>query len=141
MGFESYMFQVKMLNEKNMDFIINEFLKLDYLINNEKNNDVFLEKSYECGFIEININLCFKYFMIRIAKPNHEEIFDKLIIDMIKFNEAINISVYDLQLKKHIDLLNYDEFKKNFIEKNREFKKFFPDLNYPIRCEEVFGET
>ena len=168
MGLETYGFQVKFTNLPKRDCIIEEFSKLGFYKSGENLGDIYLEKGYEYGYVEIalqNSELHRKALneyvlqknredlvetqlakdkesmFVRIAKPNHENIIDCFITDLRAFSENIPISVFNLQSKEIVDLHDYGNLKEHFKNTRDEFKKYYPKPTYPIRCNDVFKSS
>lgn len=114
------------------------------VISKDKNGDVLLEKRYNKGFIEFMIREIDNknaVVSLRIAKPNSDKVFFclfELLGDLNKLKEILKIK--DYELKRDFDLINTSLILENFIKLKNEFAKWYPDLPYPIRCEEVFEE-
>lgn len=160
MGLESYSFKMELLYPKNKQVIFNELIKLKFIISGNSLGFVYLEKAYDFGYIEValknsDLNIIVpdneinyqnefvdqvdvKQLLVRIAKPNHENIIDCFINDLTEFNKSIPVKVTNLQSKKQVDLNDYEDLKKHYINTRNEFKQYYPIPTYPIRCRDVY---
>ena len=165
MGVETYGFKVELVKYFKRNEIVREFSKLGFYQCGRSSGDIYLEKVYDHGYIEValqyseyGIKTFIEYnkkynhaetinmqppekkerIFIRIAKPNHEKIIDCLVADFKIFNKEIPLNIYNLQSKEMVDMNNYGNLKEHFRNSREDFMMYYPHLTYPIRCNDVF---
>lgn len=143
MGLEAYRIGLVFYENIDKETLKNSLEKVGVeVINKDKNGDILLEKRYDEGFIEFMIrelNNKNAIVNLRIAKPNSDQIFFFLFKLLSKLNDLKRISkIKDYEANKDFDLSNTLPIRENFIKLRNKFIKWYPDLPYPIRCEEVF---
>ena len=132
MGFESYNLDLKILSGFEKGQIKDVFIDMNY----KAIDEYILEKSLECGFVEVWI--ADDGISIRTAKANSEQTVVEIIKDIKALNEIIEISIFDFQLKQELTLEKMNLLLEKFNLLRNEFYTFFPNIQYPIRCEDVF---
>lgn len=55
-----------------------------------------------------------------------------------EFNSMIPINVINLQSRRQVNMIDYGTLKQDYINARNEFRKYYPNLSYPIRCRDVF---
>ena len=144
MGFEAYRIIAKFRSLEIED--MEDELKKNGAITIEKtDNSTAMEIEKPNGIIEILLRLSSHrnevYLSIRFAKPNDIQIVDDIMILLKSIIPKYNlVLLLDAETKEKIDIDNYSSFIKMVKESQDDFKKFFPDIPYPIRCEDVFSE-
>jgi len=139
MGFESYNLRLTILEDGiNESYASNIFHNMGYHFIGENADKIILEKSLASGFIEISING--NEISMRTAKANNEQIIFKMIEDIIIFNKKVKISVFDYQTGQELIPSNASSTSEKFSHMRNEFLKYYPCVNYPIRCDDIWKD-
>ena len=133
MGFESYNFSIRIEDTVKLSQIRDIFLSEGYVI---LDSNCF-EKHLKSGFIEVLITD--GIISLRTAKTNDRKVIFEIFNTLKELNAAHQISIFDLQTKQEILLENIDPVLDSFCLLRDNFIQLFPDINYPIRCDEVFS--
>lgn len=168
MGLEAYRIELKPVHPVKRQDVLNGFAELGFSVSGENLGDVYLEKAYDFGYIEIALQnsewsrlFLNEYRLqqdqkedvaaqpaedreritVQIAKPNHENIIDCLMRDVLEFNRSIPVTMINLQTKEKVDPKNYNNLKEHFKKARNEFEQWFPNLDFPVRCREVFKSS
>ena len=143
MGRNVYQFFLKDISE-NYSQVCESFITQGYSVVKQTDTmGIFLEKVLSYGIIEINLNdyeSNYRY-SIRIAKPNSEETVAILLKDIIEIKKQFpELTLYDIEVKKSIDLNDEKFLKKNFLKAKEEFLVYFSETSNkaPVRGDEVF---
>ena len=134
MGYESYNFDVKLLGTTSIGQVKRAITRMGYTIC----EDGTFEKALAIGFIEIEVQK--KYISVRTAKANDPNIISEIIKDIDELNNAFQIDAFDLQLKQSVLLEQLNEVMENFKRVRNEYHKYYPNIKYPIRCNDVYKE-
>lgn len=166
MGLESYRLGVKFKNTPKIKDVVEILTKLEGIIISSKSNEdkeiefIFSEGIIEvivstikdqnkiveqitgkkCNTIKVNTKDLGKTRMtLRFAKPNSIELVDKMIELLKKIDNYIPIEfVGDIESKHEVNLDNYEDLKIRVTKAKEEFNKWFPNIQCPIRCIDVF---
>ena len=138
MGLESYNFFIKSSANFNVKQIEKLILEMGYSISSEPTfyGKYTYEKPLESGFIEIDVDPT--RISMRTARANDPHIIIEIIKDMQVLNNVVQIDVFDLQLKQNVSQENCYEAVEKFKSMRNEFLKYYPNVKYPIRCDDVF---
>jgi len=135
MGFESYNFELHLVDKLRVHQISCFFSKMDYSI---RDNDT-LEKAIKYGFIEVQFNQ--RHVSLRTAKANDADIIVEIFKDIGSLRKFAQIDVFDNQLKRKISPSCIEEVLSNFTRLKEEFQKYYPHVKHPIRCDAVFNNN
>lgn len=141
MGYESYNFSLRLKN-KNKEKLVMEFKNLKYIFLDEKYDSIYFEKITKNGIIEVEIsgqNELIKFISIRTAKVNNYLVIDDIIqdVNILRNNYDCELQLYSWTLKQNIELTSFNELIENFKAIQEDFYKFFPIIEYPVRCNDV----
>lgn len=84
MGLEAHRIEFETINPTNRADILDIFANIGFSVMGENFSDLYLEKAYDWGFIQI-------------AKSNHENMIECLMAAAKEFNNMIPINVINLQ--------------------------------------------
>ena len=118
------------------EHIVAKFLELGFIIKDEKFNKIYFEKGCHLGYLEIALQNA-GVFYLRIAKPNHVDILNCLMNDLNRFKLSIPIDGINLQTKEKINFIDYVGLKEHYKKSQEEYVKWYPDIPYPVRCDDI----
>ena len=135
MGYESYNFEIQFSDVFDINKCTSAFLSMNY----SSCKSQTLEKFLKGGFIEVLLN--YSNISIRTAKANDTGVIAEIFKDTNTLKDIFQFDLFDLQLKKIVSPSCTDEVILNFIRLREEFQAHYPNVKYPIRCDDVFSNV
>lgn len=136
MGYETYLVGIIVRNNKDRELFVSSLLKLGFTLTENK-QDIYLEKEYPSGIIELLVtkkNITFRY-----AKPNLKTSLKKFLEEIEPLCREYGLTLFDYISKKEYNAENLFCIVEAFDNSRREYSRFYKVDKYPIKSEDVFN--
>lgn len=134
MGYESYLVEIR-ISTGNKDRFVADLVKRHFSLI-ESNQNLYLEKKYSTGIVEINVTKTQVTF--RYAKPNLKESLSDFLEELQILSQKYELVLYDFFSKKEYTREHFFDIIETFNICRNEFARHFSIDTYPLKSEDVF---
>jgi len=138
MGYETFLVEIRLKKNEDKEHFIADLVEKKF-IQQEVNQNIYLEKTYATGIVEICVSK--EHITFRYAKPNLKEALVEFLTELQSISLKYDIVLYDFYRKKEYFCDNFFDIINSFENCRNEFVTYFPShSSFPVKSGDVFNK-